>query len=286
MTKHKKKNKPRTKRCCLSVALDYRQRRFIAPRTSLEALFMRGKINIAIIGYGRFGRLLAEILSSFGNIFIISRSKLKDKKFKQINYQDLKLMDWIIPAVPISALEKVLKKISPLLKPGSLVMDVSSVKVYPCQWLKKYLPQEVETIGTHPMFGPDSVQNGLTGLLVVICPVRITAKKLRQVKDIFQRLGLKVITTTPDNHDREAAKSLALVHYLGRSLMKMKIKKQTISTLGFNRLLAVNETVNNDTWQLFLDMQNYNPYSKKIRKDFIKSLQIIEKKITKKNRLC
>ena len=36
--------------------------------------------------------------------------------------------------------------------------------------------------------------------------------------------------------------------------------------------MAVNETVNNDTWQLFWDMQQYNPEAGKIRKKFIKAL--------------
>jgi len=233
----------------------------------------KDKLNIAIIGYGRFGRILAEILYPFGKIFIISQRQIKNKKVKQIDYADLKLMDWVIPAVPISALKKTLKKISPNLAKGSLVMDVSSVKVYPCQWLKKYLPKNMEILGTHPMFGPDSAKYGLDGMQMVICPVRVSSKRLKQVINIFRKLGLKIIKTTSQKHDRQSAVSLAMVHFVGRGLEKIGIKEQEISTLGFKILLQVCENVNNDTWELFYDMHHYNPYAKKIRESFLRSLQ-------------
>ncbi|MFC1678576.1 prephenate dehydrogenase/arogenate dehydrogenase family protein, partial [Patescibacteria group bacterium] len=90
------------------------------------------KLNIAIIGFGRFGKLLCEIFIPFGNIFIISRQQVRKRGVIQIDYPDLKKMDWIIPSVPISVYEKELKKINPHLKKGSLVVDVCSVKVLPC----------------------------------------------------------------------------------------------------------------------------------------------------------
>jgi len=230
-------------------------------------------LKIAIIGYGRFGKLLAKILKPFGEIFIIHHKELENLNFKQINYSDLKYIDWVIPCVPISILENILQKINPYLKKGSLIMDVCSVKVYPSQWLKKYISPEVEILASHPMFGPDSIQQGLENLQIVFCPLRISEEKLTLIINIFQKLKLKIITTTPKNHDQQVAKSLALVHFIGRSLGKMNISQQKITTLGFERLLKVNETVNNDTWELFFDMHKFNPYTKKVRQNFISSLE-------------
>lgn len=240
---------------------------------------MRHQKNIAIIGFGRFGQLLAEILRPAGNIFIVSRRKISSKGVRQIGLEGLAEMDWVIPAVPISALEATLREINPCLKPGSLVLDVSSVKVWPCRWLKKNIRKDVEIIGTHPMFGPDSAKNGLRGLQLVICPLRQSAKTLQSVKKTFSRMGLKIIETAPEEHDRQAARSLALVHFIGRGLAEIRIGRQPVSTLGFERLLKVNETVSNDTWQLFLDMHKYNPYAKKARLDFVKALDNINHKI-------
>ena len=239
-----------------------------------------GRMKIAIIGFGRFGKLFAELLLPYGEVFVVSSKKIEDDRFTQIELSEISDCDWVIPCTPISTLEEVLKSITPHLKKGALVMDVCSVKVLPCQWLENTLPAETEIIGTHPMFGPDSARNGLAGLQMVICPLRQSSETLENIKNIFGGImGLKIIETTPEDHDRQAAKSLSLVHFIGRGLGEMKISKQEISTLGFERLLTVNETVNNDTWQLFLDMQKYNPFAKEARKEFINALTEVEKKI-------
>lgn len=241
---------------------------------------MTKKMNIAIIGFGRFGQLCADLLKIYGTVHIVSRNKIHNTRFKQIDHKELGNMDLIIPAVPISSLESVLKKIKTVLKPGALVMDVCSVKVEPCKWMKKILPKHIDILGTHPMFGPDSAKYGLKGLSMVFCPVRIKHSRLKEIMSIFKKMQLDTVVMTPNAHDKEAAVSLALVHYIGRGLSMFKIKPQQVSTLGFERLLTVNETVENDTWQLFKDMHKYNPYSKALRKKFVDSLKVLEKKIS------
>ncbi len=243
---------------------------------------MKPNINICIIGCGRFGSLLVKILKPFGKIHVVNRTPVKARGIKNISYNDLKVMDWVIPAVPISALEQVLLKMKPHLKPGTLVMDVCSVKIKPCQWMRKKLPRSVEIIGTHPMFGPDSARYGLKDLQIIICPVRAAKGSVSRLKNFFSSLGLKVVETTPERHDREAAKSLALVHFIGRGLSSVRIRKQEISSLGFERLLSVNETVANDTRQLFIDMHRYNPYAGNVRNGFIKALDKLNNEIINK----
>ncbi len=248
---------------------------------------------IIIIGFGRFGRLLAEILAPFGEINIISRRSISAKlesilevnkktqtKIKQIHFKDIEKIcqsgfTWIIPTVPISVTPDVLKKIAPYLRPGTLVMDVCSVKYYPCFWLRKHLPSYVELLGSHPMFGPDSAKKGLNGLQIVFCPLRISQKKYNKIKKIFSSLGLRIIEVSAHEHDKQSANSLALVHYIGRALGKMKIYDQKISTLGFRRLLQVCENVENDTRELFKDMHKFNPYAPRVRQKFLRSLQKI-----------
>lgn len=236
-------------------------------------------MKIAIIGFGRFGKVFAELLLPHGEVVVVSSKKIEDDRFSQVELSEISDCDWVIPCTPISTLERFLKEIAPHLKKGALVMDVCSVKVYPCQWLTSVIPPDNEVIGTHPMFGPDSVRNGLEGLQMVVCPLRQSSETLDKVKSLFGGMGLKIIETTPEDHDRQAARSLSLVHFIGRGLGEMKIAKQEIMTLGFERLLTVNETVNNDTWQLFLDIQKYNPYAKEERERFREALDVIEGKI-------
>ncbi len=143
--------------------------------------------------------------------------------------------------------------------------------------MSKVLPKNVEIIGTHPMFGPDSAKYGLKGLQVIVCPVRSSEQSRKYITAVFKDLELEVIKTTAQKHDRESARSLALVHFLGRGLTDINVKKQAISSLGYERLLTVNETVTNDSWQLFQDMHQYNPYAKKLRQDYIKALKDLDK---------
>ncbi len=240
-------------------------------------------MTIGIIGFSRFGQLLAKILKPYAEVYVYNRSdKSQQTKELGVNWADLEKVcqcDWVFVAVAISATEDMIRKIAPLVKKGSLIMDVCSVKVLPAKWLHAYLSQEMEIMATHPMFGPDSAKDGTEGLQWILCPLRISQETLNKVKEILNKLGVQIIETTPEDHDQQTAVSLALVHFIGRGLEKFGFKEQPIKTLGFERLLKVNETVTHDSFQLFLDMQRFNPYTKKIRKRFIKALKDIDKKI-------
>jgi prephenate dehydrogenase len=241
---------------------------------------MKEKMKIAIIGYGRFGSLLAKLLKPYGQIFVMEKKNIRFSE-KKVSLEGLKDMDMIIPAVPISSLEKVLKQIERYLSPGTIVMDVASVKVLPCQWLSN-MRKDLEVVGCHPMFGPDSAVNGLKGLQTIICPLRIKHDTLKKIKDIWTDMGVSVMVTSPRQHDQEAAKSLAMVHFLGRGLTKLKVGPQTISSLGFERLLKVNETVENDTLELFIDMNRYNPFAQTIRQKYLSALSLIDRELVDK----
>ncbi len=240
-------------------------------------------MTIGIIGFSRFGQLLAKILKPYSEVLVCNRSdkskEAGDLGVKWTTIEEVCQADWVIVSVAISATEEMIKQIAPLLKKGSLVMDVCSVKVLPSQWLEKYISHDNEIMATHPMFGPDSAKNGTKDLQWVICPLRISDATLNQVKDILNELEVKIIETTPEDHDKQAAISLSLVHFIGRGLEEFGIKPQEISTMGFERLLKVNETVTNDSFQLFLDMQKYNPYAEEARERFIESAQKVNDKI-------
>ncbi len=240
-------------------------------------------MKIGIIGFSRFGQLLAKILKPYAEVYVYNRSdKSQQTKELGVNWSDLEKVcqcDWIFVAVAISSTEEMIKKIAPLVKKDSLVMDVCSVKVLPAKWLHAYLSQEVEIMATHPMFGPDSAKDATEGLQWILCPLRIKPETLNKVKEILNKLKVNIIETTPEDHDQQTAISLALVHFIGRGLEKFGFKDQSIKTLGFERLLKVNETVTHDSFQLFLDMQRFNPYTKKIRQKFMKALRSVNRKI-------
>jgi prephenate dehydrogenase len=79
------------------------------------------------------------------------------------------------------------------------------------------------------------------------------------------------------------ARSQALVHFIGRGLTPLDLGSQQISTPDYQALLDMNDMVRHDSWELFYDMQNNNPYTRKVRQILLTSLQKLHHGITKKN---
>lgn len=184
--------------------------------------------------------------------------------------------DTIFPCIPISAFEEVIKDISPKLKKGGLVMDVCSVKMFPTQVMIENLPKNIEIIASHPLFGPDSANDGLTNLPMVMWPVRISNQKFSHIKQIFLDMGIRVIEMTPEEHDKITAFTQVYAHLVGRIGQDVGIKPSLIDTRGFQRLFSVQEQVINDTNQLFIDMNRFNPFAKQMRAQVNQSLRHIE----------
>jgi prephenate dehydrogenase len=235
---------------------------------------------IGIIGHGRFGRLMAAHLSKEFKVFVSSSKRIKKtKNIIPATIEEVCRQDIIIPCVPISEFSGLLKRIRTKLKKDALVMDVCSVKEYPVSLMKKILPKNVQIMGSHPMFGPDSAKESLAGKKIVLCKVRMRDELYNKIKKYLKIKKLIIIETTARKHDQEISKSLVLTHFIGRSLIDIKAKNLDIDTEGYKRLMKILEVVKNDTLQLFYDMNHYNKYSTAIRRKFINSLEKINARL-------
>lgn len=92
-------------------------------------------------------------------------------------------------------------------------------------------------------------------------------------KDIFTNIGLVIKEMTCEEHDKYAAESQGVTHFIGRTLDDFGLKPTPIDTLGAEKLSEVTDQVRHDTWQLFLDLQRYNPYTKDVRKHLRSSFE-------------
>jgi len=242
---------------------------------------------IGLIGFGRFGKLTTTHLARKCNIEVYD-SGGKGDLIRQAGAEPVSLevacsREIVLLCMPISVMESTLDKIAPLLThPHALVIDVCSVKTLPVKWMQTKLPQSVSLLATHPMFGPDSARDSLKGHKIVLCPERIDTDRFQKIAARLRSLGLVVIESTPEDHDKQIAVSLALTHFIGRSLSSFGAKNLLIDTEGYKRLLHILEVVENDTWQLFEDMHRFNPFAAEARRDFTGALQAIEKQLEEK----
>jgi prephenate dehydrogenase len=118
--------------------------------------------------------------------------------------------DIIILSVPISALFKVVPQISPFLKKGALLMDVTSVKERPSKIMQKYVPEGVEVIPAHPLFGPRI--RSLDGQVVVLTP-KVKGKWFEKVYKFLENENARLIVTSPQNHDKMMSVVQGLTHF-------------------------------------------------------------------------
>ncbi len=184
----------------------------------------------------------------------------------QLNHLNCIKNEVIFYAVPIESFEQVIASHKKYFNKNHLLIDVLSVKMHPAKVFEKYLKNnQTQAILTHPMFGPDSSKLGFEGLPFIIDKFKADEVNYKFWKDFFISKKLRVIELTAKQHDKLAANSQGLTHFIGRLLNMYGLKPTLIDSLGTKKLLEVKEQVCNDTWQLFNNLQHYNPYTKTMR---------------------
>ena len=239
--------------------------------------------SVGIIGLGRFGKVLASILQKGYQISgydIEEISPLPGIEFH--NLEKVLKEDVIFIAVPIRHFKSLIVDIAPQLNEGTTVIDVCSVKSYPVEIMKQFLSQDIGIIATHPMFGPDSFLSN-NKLKIMMNNTRDTNNDFSFWKRFFTDQGIKVMEMTPDKHDQMAAKTQGVTHFLGRMLKEYGISKTEIDTQGFRDLLDLVEQTCNDTWDLYTDLQLYNPYTMPTISKLRKSTESLDKQLKELN---
>lgn len=214
---------------------------------------------ISIVGFGRFGKTLHRLLKDDFNILTFTRKG-------GVGLEKIYESDVVFYAVPIAAFEEVIKSHKKYFKPDHLLVDVLSVKTHPKNIFEKYLKNsKTQAMLTHPMFGPDSSKNGFEGLPIILDKFKTNDENYNFWKKYFEGKKLHVIEMSADEHDKLAANSQGLTHFVGRLLEEFGMEKTAIDTLGAKKLLEVKEQTCNDTWELFTNLQHFNPYTKQMR---------------------
>jgi len=240
---------------------------------------------IGIVGYGRFARTLIRLLRGRARVVILSRSQHKKKSHTfYLDAQEFyQAAQTVFYCVPISAFETVLKCHAKYIRDDHVLIDVLSVKTHPKRVFEQVLRgKKTQALLTHPMFGPDSSRDGFDGLPIILDQFLASEQTYNGWKKFFISAGLRIIEMSADEHDRQAANSQGLTHFLGRLLQEFDFSPTEIDSLGATKLQEIMDQVCNDTWELYRDLQTYNPYTQKMANQLDASMKALQVKTFKK----
>lgn len=225
---------------------------------------------LGIIGFGAFGRLMARHLRPHFRLCAHDPALPTGRCVEGVVLDSLAAAAGcpvVVLAVPVSRLADTVRAIGPHLQPGALVLDVGSVKLVPAEIMRRGLPDHVEIVATHPLFGPQSARDGIRGLKVAVCPVR-GGRAPRMAAFLRRALGLDAILTTPEAHDREAAVVQGLTHLTAKVLVQMEPLPARMTTRSFELLMQGVGMVRHDAPEVFQAIKQANPYAPQVRRRF------------------
>jgi prephenate dehydrogenase len=254
-------------------------------------------MKIAVVGgSGSFGRLFARLFKEDGyEVVITGRNTAKGErvakelgvKFTRDNVKAAREGDVVIISVYIENTLDVVEEVAPHVRPGCLLMDVTSVKVEPCTAMEKLAGEKVEVIGTHPMFGPRV--SSIEGLSFILTPIR--AKKWDKfLLDFLEKHKAKVFITTPEEHDRIMGVVQGLTHFAYISVAStlwelrtdVRYTKKFASPI-YELMLDLIARIVGQSPQLYASIQTHNPFIAEVHEAFIKKATELKDVVARKD---
>ena len=234
---------------------------------------------VSIIGYGRFGAMLHALLSKGFEVDVYDKKHINNSEVNEVPLINALENETIFIAVPIRDFESLIHEIKNDIQGKKTVIDVCSVKVFPKNIMTENLSSDVDIIATHPLFGPDSLKD--SGSVMTMESVRDLYGRYEFWKNYFDSQNITIEEISAEEHDMMAARSQGLTHFIGRVIDDFGTDQTRIDTEGYKTLhKLVNQTCN-DSWELFEDIQSYNPYTQKMVSELSESFKKINEVLKK-----
>jgi prephenate dehydrogenase len=133
--------------------------------------------------------------------------------------------DVVVLATPLRSIPTVVDAMAGALRPGTLVIDVGSVKGTAARDIEQRLPAGVAFVACHPLAGtersgPEAASADLyRGRRCIVCPTPRTAPAaLARAKDLWRRVGAEVVEMPAVLHDQVMAAVSHLPHVAAYAL--------------------------------------------------------------------
>jgi prephenate dehydrogenase len=254
-------------------------------------------MRVAIIGgSGKMGRWLAHFLLKEGKeVIITGRNERKLLEAKQqlgvdiaTNAEAVKRADAVLISVPMDNFEAVIEQICPYISPKQVIIDITSIKVFPVEIMHKHIKTGL-ALGVHPMFGPGI--NDIAGQNFVLTPTNREEQALAQkVREYLEARGARITLMTPQEHDEMMTVILGLSHFIAIvsadtlvSIDKLGLM-QAISGTTYRALLTLVESVISEDPELYASLQMSLPNLTEIEGLFQKSSKTWAELVCNKDR--
>ena len=177
------------------------------------------KMNVGIIGGSDgLGKTLIYYLRDEFDVYITGRDHKKGRHVADemnVNYIEsneglANISDILVVSVPIQHTCDVIREVAPFMKSGSVMIDVTSVKEGPTKTMGEALPESVEYIPTHPVFGPRTTR--LDNQVIVLTADR-KGKWYGKVYDYLASKNMRIIETSAEKHDFMMSIVQVLTHF-------------------------------------------------------------------------
>ena len=230
---------------------------------------------VSFLGYGRFGRGLAQMAQEAGlQVLAFDPGAAVPETLAARSPAELVAgASEIIIAVPTARTAEALECIESHLRPEQLVMDVGSVKSGPVKAMTAVLGNRIPWITTHPLFGSSDIALGERPLLAVVCPNMLHSDAISRAKAFYERIGCVVTEQSAEEHDLAMARSHALAFFIAKALSDMGATEgQPFTPPSFQAMSRVVERVRTDAAHLFVAIEQENPYAADARQELLDTL--------------
>jgi prephenate dehydrogenase len=233
-------------------------------------------MRIAILGAGKMGVWFAKFFLAEGySVVVADRKKEKLARLEKelavetADFADaVRDADRVLICVSISSFEEVVKKISPAIRDGQVVMDICSIKDFPVKTMHQHLKQGL-ILGTHPVFGPGSTT--IENKTFVLTPTNSQEEAFAEgFKEWLETKKARVLVMPPQKHDELMSVVLGLPHFLGLvacdTLLEQADYPETKEVAGttYRMLFTLAEATALENPELFSSLQFTLPDMEKI----------------------
>jgi prephenate dehydrogenase/chorismate mutase len=234
-----------------------------------------GKKILIVGGTGGMGRFMTSFASLHNAaVKIVGRNTQRTQKIARElevepgSISNAQESDIVIIAVPTELVAKMSLEAAQFMRKGALLTDLSSVKVGIADRVSAKMPEGLEYVSIHPLFGPRI--DHLRGKNLVAIPFK-TGPEWSALSRTFRRAGARVHVATIEHHDRAMAYVQVLHHFallsLGVAMRNWDGKLRTSSIIG--TMQRIEDLLSN--WDTIVGIQKLNPYSSGARREFAKT---------------